>query len=57
MATKRIILSIQSELRERIGDFRHSERIGTEAEAIRRLLGEALEARGTAPARQSEKPE
>lgn len=46
MASQRTILSMPPELKERISTFRFAERIGTEAEAIRQLLTEALDARG-----------
>ena len=46
MAPQRTIVSMQPELKEAIATFRHSERIGTEAEAIRQLITEALAARG-----------
>ncbi|MGF3026957.1 hypothetical protein ACQVP2_29585 [Methylobacterium aquaticum] len=46
MAAQRTILTIPEELKARIRDFRFAERIDTEAEAIRRLITEALDARG-----------
>lgn len=46
MASQRTILSMPPELKERISTFRFAERISTEAEAIRQLLTEALDARG-----------
>ncbi|MCC0805963.1 hypothetical protein FPV16_06950 [Methylobacterium sp. W2] len=45
MAPQRTILSMPPELKERISSFRFAERIGTEAEAIRQLITEALDAR------------
>jgi metal-responsive CopG/Arc/MetJ family transcriptional regulator len=44
MTTKkpRILLDLDDELLRRIEDFRFSRRIGARAEAIRRLLDEAL---------------
>lgn len=46
MAPQRTIISMPPELKERISVFRHASRISTEAEAIRQLLSEALDARG-----------
>ena len=46
MAPQRTIISMPLELKGRISAFRFSERISTEAEAIRQLLTEALDARG-----------
>jgi hypothetical protein len=42
----RKIVSMPADLAEAIKVYRADERIGTEAEAIRQLLMEALEARG-----------
>jgi hypothetical protein len=46
MAPQRIILSMPSDLRERVRAFRFANQINTEAEAIRTLLDQALEANG-----------
>ena len=42
MAPQRIILSMPSDLRERVRAFRFANQINTEAEAIRTLLDQAL---------------
>lgn len=47
MSDKRIVLSITPELKEWISEFRFSNRIATEAEAMRLLFERALEASGT----------
>ncbi len=49
MATQRAartILTIPGDLKERVRAYRFAEKIDTEAEAIRRLITEALDARG-----------
>lgn len=46
MAAQRTILSMPPDLKDRISSFRFSERIASEAEAIRQLITEALDARG-----------
>ena len=46
MAPQRTILSMPPELKEAIRAFRFSKQINTEAEAIRALLVQALEANG-----------
>ncbi len=46
MASQRTILSMPPDLKERIRAFRFSKQINTEAEAIRLLLEQALEANG-----------
>lgn len=46
MAPNRTILSMPPDLKDRIASFRFSERIASEAEAIRQLITEALDARG-----------
>lgn len=55
--TARTILTIPDDLKERVRVFRFAERIDTEAEAIRRLITEALDARGVKaePSRQAGK--
>ena len=45
MDTRKIV-SVPIELAEAIADFRFGERIGTEAEAIRRLIEAGLHAKG-----------
>lgn len=46
MDAHRTIFSMPSELKERVSTYRFTHRIGTEAEALRRLLTEALDAQG-----------
>ena len=48
MSDQRIILSMPSELKERIRKFRFANEIDTEAEAIRLLIERGLEASGEA---------
>jgi hypothetical protein len=47
MSDKRIVLSVTPELREWIRKFRFANEIETEAQAMRLLLKQALEASGT----------
>lgn len=43
---KRLVVPISEKLLEAVDDFRFSERVPNRAEAVRRLILEALEARG-----------
>jgi hypothetical protein len=47
MSDKRIVLSVTPELKEWISEFRFAKKIPTEAEAMRLLFEQALEASGT----------
>ena len=44
MADKRTIFSMPEELRERVRDYRHANKINSEAEAIRLLIERGLNA-------------
>jgi hypothetical protein len=43
MKTERFVLMISPELLEQIGNYRHANRIGSQAEAARRLMEAGLE--------------